>query len=177
MFLAKNVNYILLITSLLHSIYRHKTRWLQILPSLIAEIQELSYMYKSAIIQRSGNIHPDRAEVWIEAQYVKIAVQSWTGYVSIAWLPWHKLIKAHILKSDTVSSSKAPSPAILPYARQSRSGRNHSPQRGTAELDFTAFVTSWPAQDVTRIKAIHITFTELNFLRSTINYYKAYKDI
>lgn len=81
MFLAKNVNYILLIMSLLHSTYRHKIRWLQIRPSLTAEMQKWNDMYISAIIQRSGNIHPDRAEVWIEAQYVRIAVQSWTGYV------------------------------------------------------------------------------------------------
>lgn len=87
MFLPKNVNYILLIMSLLHSIYRHKTWWLQILPSLIAEIQKSGYIYRSVIIQRSGNIHPLRAEVWIEAQYVKIAVQSWTGYVSYCLAP------------------------------------------------------------------------------------------
>lgn len=87
MFLPKNANYILLIMSMLHSLYRHKTRWLQIVPSLTAEIQKSGYMSRSVIIQRSGNIHPLRAEVRIEAQYVKIAVQSWTGYVSYCLAP------------------------------------------------------------------------------------------
>lgn len=158
--------------SLLHTVYRHKTRWLQILPSLTAEIQKWSYMYISAIIQRSGKIHPDRAEVWIEAQYIRIAVQSWTGYVSYCLAPL-----TQTYQSQTVSSSKAPSLSILPHARQPHSGRNHSPQRGIGGLHFTAFVTSWPVQDVIRIKAIHFTFIQLNFLRSTINYCKAYKDI
>lgn len=87
MFLPKNANYILLIMSMLHSLYRHKTRCVQIVPSLTAEIQKSGYMSRSVIIQRSGNVHPLRAEVRIEAQYVKIAVQSWTGYVSYCLAP------------------------------------------------------------------------------------------
>lgn len=179
MLLDKNVNYILLIMSLLHFIYRHKTKWLQMHPSVIAETQKLSYMYISAIIQRSGNIHPHRAEVWIEAQYVKIAVLCWTGYVSSNCLaPLTKTCQStHPEKWDCFKQqgTEPVNPYIcmtVPLWKEPQ-----SPQRGIVELYFTAFFTSWPAQDVIRIKAIHITFTELNFLRSAINYYKAYKDI
>jgi len=51
-----------------------------------------------------------------------------------------------------------------------------SPQwRSTVKLYLTAFVKHWPAQKGIKIIAINVTFTD--FLRSTITYCKAYKDI
>lgn len=162
--------------SLLHSIYRHKTSNTSTSHCRDTEIKLHVYISDHS---RSGNIHTDRAEVWIEAQYIKIAVQPRTGYVSSSCLALliQTYQSTHPEKWDWVKQqgTEPVNPYIcmtVPLWKEPQ-----SPQRGIAELYFTAFVTSWPAQDVIRIKAIHITFIELNFLRSTINYCKAYKYI
>lgn len=95
----------------------------------------------------------------------------------VAWAAQDTLSTVYGLTSETVSSRlRAPDPAprrTVPPCKALRGPRG----RRTLELCLTAAVKPRPAQGVLRIKAVRVTFTELEFLRSTTIYCKAYKGI